>query len=130
MPAQAATPVLVMVLKGYPRLSETFIANEIALLESLGFRVRIVSMRDPREAARHAAIYRIKAPVTYLPDRILPALGELLYENVRAALPGANCGGCGYPGCDGLAAATPARAAPGPAPGPCSSPSSWRCCSP
>ncbi|MEG0377768.1 MAG: RnfABCDGE type electron transport complex subunit B, partial [Eubacterium sp.] len=24
---------------------------------------------------------------------------------VRAALPGANCGGCGYPGCDALAAA-------------------------
>jgi Na+-translocating ferredoxin:NAD+ oxidoreductase RNF subunit RnfB len=24
---------------------------------------------------------------------------------IRAALPGANCGGCGYPGCDGLAAA-------------------------
>ena len=26
-------------------------------------------------------------------------------EKVRAALPGNNCGGCGYPGCDGLAAA-------------------------
>lgn len=25
--------------------------------------------------------------------------------DVRAALPGNNCGGCGYPGCDGLAAA-------------------------
>ena len=24
---------------------------------------------------------------------------------VRDALPGNNCGGCGYPGCDGLAAA-------------------------
>ena len=24
---------------------------------------------------------------------------------VREALPGNNCGGCGYPGCDGLAAA-------------------------
>ncbi len=24
---------------------------------------------------------------------------------VRACLPGNNCGGCGYPGCDGLAAA-------------------------
>ena len=26
-------------------------------------------------------------------------------EAVRAALPGNNCGGCGYAGCDGLAAA-------------------------
>lgn len=86
MTAAAAKPVLVMVLKGYPRLSETFIANEIALLESLGFRLRLVSMRDPREAARHAVTYRIKAGVTYLPDRILPALPRLLYENVRTAI--------------------------------------------
>ena len=28
-----AKPVLVMVLKGYPRISETFISNEIELLE-------------------------------------------------------------------------------------------------
>ncbi|MDD3673797.1 MAG: RnfABCDGE type electron transport complex subunit B, partial [Synergistaceae bacterium] len=25
--------------------------------------------------------------------------------NIRAILPGANCGGCGYPGCDGFAEA-------------------------
>lgn len=31
---------------------------------------------------------------------------------VRAALPGANCGGCGYPGCDGLAAAIAGGKAP------------------
>ncbi len=30
---------------------------------------------------------------------------------VRAALPGANCGGCGYPGCDGLASAIVAGSA-------------------
>lgn len=31
---------------------------------------------------------------------------------VRAALPGVNCGGCGYPGCDGLAAAIARGEAP------------------
>ncbi len=31
---------------------------------------------------------------------------------VRDCLPGANCGGCGYPGCDGLAAAIVAGTAP------------------
>ncbi len=31
---------------------------------------------------------------------------------VRELLPGANCGGCGYPGCDGLAAAIAAGEAP------------------
>ena len=31
---------------------------------------------------------------------------------VRACLAGANCGGCGYPGCDGYAAAVAAGEAP------------------
>ncbi len=33
-------------------------------------------------------------------------------DEVRAALPGANCGACGYPGCDGLAAAIASGEAP------------------
>ena len=33
-------------------------------------------------------------------------------DEVREALPGANCGACGYPGCDGLAAAIVAGEAP------------------
>ncbi|MDO5689207.1 MAG: RnfABCDGE type electron transport complex subunit B [Tissierellia bacterium] len=33
-------------------------------------------------------------------------------EEVREALPGANCGACGYPGCDGLAAAIALDGAP------------------
>jgi Na+-translocating ferredoxin:NAD+ oxidoreductase RNF subunit RnfB len=33
-------------------------------------------------------------------------------EKVRTVLPGANCGGCGFPGCDGLAAAIVAGDAP------------------
>lgn len=33
-------------------------------------------------------------------------------EQVRALLPGNNCGGCGYPGCDGLAKAVAAGKAP------------------
>lgn len=33
-------------------------------------------------------------------------------EAIRACLPGANCGGCGYPGCDGFAAACARGAAP------------------
>jgi hypothetical protein len=42
-------PVLGMILKGYPRISETFISNEIRLLEKLGFRIHLFSMRRPRE---------------------------------------------------------------------------------
>ena len=35
-----------------------------------------------------------------------------LKDTVRAALPGANCGGCGYPGCDAFAAAIAGGKAP------------------
>ncbi len=40
-------PVLGMILKGYPRISETFISNEILLLEKLGFAIHLFSMRQP-----------------------------------------------------------------------------------
>ena len=34
-----------MILKGYPRISETFISNEIHLLEKLGFDQIVVSLK-------------------------------------------------------------------------------------
>ncbi len=56
------------VLKGYPRLSETFIAQEIAALEALGLDILIVSLRHPTDKKRHALNDRIKAPLLYLPE--------------------------------------------------------------
>lgn len=61
------TPTLGMILKGYPRISETFISNEILLLEQLGIPVRIFSMRQPRESFCHASVQQIQARVDYLP---------------------------------------------------------------
>ncbi len=74
-------PKLCMVLKGYPRISETFISNEILLLESLGFDVHIISMRHPREAFSHASVKDIKAKVDYLPSTILNHIIPLMYHN-------------------------------------------------
>ncbi len=56
------------VLKGYPRLSETFIAQEIRALERRGLGVRIYSLRHPTEPARHPVHDEIAAPVRYLPE--------------------------------------------------------------
>jgi glycosyltransferase involved in cell wall biosynthesis len=63
-------PVLGMVLKGYPRISETFISGEILRLEELGFTIRIISMRHPREHFAHESIRRIAARVNYLPTTL------------------------------------------------------------
>jgi glycosyltransferase involved in cell wall biosynthesis len=59
------------VLKGYPRLSETFIAQEIAALEKRGLDILIVSLRRPTDAALHPVHREIKAQVLYLPEYLL-----------------------------------------------------------
>ena len=56
------------VLKGYPRLSETFIAQEIRALEKRGLDIRLYSLRYPTDRARHPVHGEIKAPVAYLPE--------------------------------------------------------------
>jgi len=62
------TARLGFVLKGYPRLSETFIAQEITNLEARGFLIDIYSLRHPTDKSTHPVHDRIKAPVTYLPE--------------------------------------------------------------
>jgi glycosyltransferase involved in cell wall biosynthesis len=59
------------VLKGYPRLSETFIAQEIAALERRGLDILIVSLRKPTDARRHAVHEEVRAPILYLPEYLL-----------------------------------------------------------
>jgi len=57
-----------IVLKGYPRLSETFIAQEIRALEKRGLKINIISLRHPTDQFTHPVHQEIKSPVTYLPE--------------------------------------------------------------
>jgi glycosyltransferase involved in cell wall biosynthesis len=59
---------IVVLLKGYPRLSETFIAQELLGLERAGFILKLVAMRRPTDKKRHPVHDEIKAPVSYLPE--------------------------------------------------------------
>lgn len=54
------------VLKMYPRLSETFIVNEILAHEAAGLEIKIFSLRPPTEGRFHASLARVRAHVTYL----------------------------------------------------------------
>ncbi|HTZ38457.1 MAG TPA: glycosyltransferase [Stellaceae bacterium] len=56
------------VLKGYPRLSETFIAQEILALEARGLAILIVSLRQPTDRAIHPVHRQIAAEILYLPE--------------------------------------------------------------
>ncbi|MEE8499465.1 MAG: glycosyltransferase family 4 protein [Kiloniellales bacterium] len=57
-----------VVLKGYPRLSETFIAQEIRALERRGLALRLYSLRRPTDPVSHPIHDEIRAPVAYLPE--------------------------------------------------------------
>jgi glycosyltransferase involved in cell wall biosynthesis len=57
-----------VVLKGYPRLSETFIAQELLGLERAGFDLTLISMRKPTDKKRHPVHDEIKARIVYLPE--------------------------------------------------------------
>jgi glycosyltransferase involved in cell wall biosynthesis len=76
MPA-TRTPIAVVV-KGYPRLSETFIAQEILALERAGFDLEIWSLRQPTDGALHMLNRQIKAKPVYLPEYLYQAPGRVL----------------------------------------------------
>jgi len=56
------------VLKQYPRLSETFILNEILGLEANNVDVSIFSLRHATEGRFHPGISAVRAPVRYMPS--------------------------------------------------------------
>ena len=66
--ASAGPGQTLFVLKGYPRLSETFIAQEIRALEQRGLDIRIASLRHPTDRKTHPIVGEIKASVDYLPE--------------------------------------------------------------
>jgi len=64
---------LAVVMKGYPRLSETFIAQELLSLQRRGIDFTIYALREPTDARVHPVHEAILAPVRYLPEYLYQA---------------------------------------------------------
>ena len=64
--SRARRPITFL-LKRFPRLSETFILNELLALERQGVRLSIYSILDPEEKIVHADVARLRTPVEYFP---------------------------------------------------------------
>ena len=72
------------VLKGYPRLSETFIAQEILALERRGLEILIVSLRHPTDRAIHPIHRQISAALLYLPEYLHRELARVWRSWLRS----------------------------------------------
>jgi len=59
---------IAIVMKGYPRLSETFIAQELLGLQDAGLNFSIYALREPHDTATHPVHRAITADVNYLPE--------------------------------------------------------------
>src|SRR2546422_3586498 len=81
-------PTIGYVVSTWPRLSQTFVLNEILALEQRGLPVRIFSIKDPGGEPTHAKLTKVRAPVKYLSFRL--RLRAILVANLRIAqdLPG------------------------------------------
>lgn len=69
------------VLRRFPKISETFVLNEILALEARGERVTIFSLQPTRDSRFHADLGRLAAPVVYVPG--LSDWRALLRVNLR-----------------------------------------------
>jgi glycosyltransferase involved in cell wall biosynthesis len=75
---------LAIVVKGYPRLSETFIAQEILGIQQAGIPYSIVSLRHPTDKKRHPINERITGAVDYLPEYAYQEPGRVLRGWLKA----------------------------------------------
>jgi len=83
-PTTVSVTPLVVVVKGYPRVSETFVAQELAALERRGLALRIVSLRRPYDGLTHPIHREIHTPVLYLPEYLVEAPRRVLRGHWRA----------------------------------------------
>lgn len=94
------------VVKAFPRLSETFVLNEILAREAAGERIAIASLRAPTDSRFHRGLSELDAPITWVPEnarsaertwavlqqgahdlpRFQDALGELLAATANDAV--------------------------------------------
>jgi glycosyltransferase involved in cell wall biosynthesis len=74
------------ILRSYPRLSQTFILNEILALEKIGVSIQIFALTNPHEKVVQMQVDQVQALVHYLDEAIQPrSLRDVLNENLEVA---------------------------------------------
>ncbi len=82
-------PKLAVLVKGWPRLSETFIAQELVALQEAGHSFDIWSLRHPTDTKRHPLHDRFEGRVHYLPEYLYDEPARLAAaRQIASRLPG------------------------------------------
>lgn len=76
-------PYIAYILRSYPRLSQTFIVNEIWALEQLGLPIHIFAVTNPREPVVQPQVAQVDAPVTYLEAAQQQPRGQSIRQHLR-----------------------------------------------
>lgn len=77
-----------MLVKTYPKLSETFILEEILGLERLQLRLRLYALATPTDLVAHPAVSRVRAALTYVPNSIRGRVREFAARHLRLVCAG------------------------------------------
>jgi len=85
--AETKPAKIAYIMKEYPRLSETFIMNEIRLLGEMGLDITVFSVkRPPASAKQHRVAAEVQSRVVYLPP-VTSLSGSSLIAWLRRNLP-------------------------------------------
>ncbi len=71
-----------MILKTFPRLSETFILNEILELEAQGAKLCIYSLVRSGDFLMHEDVAEVQADVTYLSEMHMRSVAQILRDHL------------------------------------------------
>jgi glycosyltransferase involved in cell wall biosynthesis len=71
---------LAVLVNGFPRLSETFVLQELLELERRGVNLHLFALRRPEETVQQDALSELRATVEYLPEGVVP------YQRTRVRL--------------------------------------------
>ncbi|MDE8349357.1 MAG: glycosyltransferase [Acidocella sp.] len=74
------------IMKRYPRLSETFILNEIRAMERLGTDLHIFSLLPPEPPPHHPLVAEVEAPLHVLPPPMGAKIARLARAHMATAL--------------------------------------------
>lgn len=74
-----------LLVKIWPKLSETFILEEVLALERHGVALRLYALAEPTDALTHPAAARVRAPLTRVPQSPRGHWAEFATRHLRVA---------------------------------------------